>query len=69
MYVVSQEWTLLWKNFLYVNNRFLRRNFIKGHAPPAPINNSILLEKDGTPKQNLVKVTFFIQLLILEHTL
>jgi len=46
-YAVSSEWIEQWKSFLYVNNRFLRRNFLKGHPAPGPINNSKLFDEDG----------------------
>jgi DUSP domain. len=58
-YVVFQEWINAWKNFVYTNNRFLRRNFIKGHAPPGPVENAPLLDANGNPKPNLIKNTHY----------
>jgi len=53
---VTSEWIEQWKNFLYVNNRFLRRNFLKGHPPPGPINNSKLFDEDGKINFSLERV-------------
>jgi len=51
-YAISKEWIEAWKNFLYVNNRFLRKNFLNGYPPPGPVNNTSLFDENG--KINLV---------------
>jgi hypothetical protein len=32
-----------WKDYLYSNKKFLKKNFIKGLPIPSPIDNKILL--------------------------
>ena len=59
-FAISQEWIEAWKNFLYVNNRFLRRNFVKGYPPPGSIDNTKLLDENNKPKPDLEKVGYCI---------
>jgi len=42
-----------WKDFLYSSKKFLKRNFIKGTAPPGAIDNKSLLGPQNTLKQGM----------------
>lgn len=49
-----------WKDYLYSNKKFLKKNFIKGLPLPPPMDNKILLveeenESDNVPVANLKK--------------
>lgn len=62
-------WMSQWKDYLYSNKKFLKKNFIKGLPIPPPIDNRVLLqgednsdqqsESEDVPIPNLKKVVFF----------
>jgi len=70
-YAVSKEWIEAWKNFLYVNNRFLRKNFLNGYPSPGPVNNSSLYDENGKINLMLEKVIKILACLyrLLEYSL
>lgn len=58
-----------WKDYLYANKKFLKKNFIKGLPLPQAIDNKPLLvdeeneqKNEDIPLPNLKKVIFFIDL-------
>jgi len=46
-YAIFQDWILAWKNFVYINTRFLRRNCLKGYPHPGQIMNDPLIGDKG----------------------
>jgi hypothetical protein len=60
-YAVPQSWIELWKNFLYTNNRFLRKNFTKGYNPPPPVfNQALCTENSNQIKSGQIKGTDYL---------
>ena len=64
-FVINELWMSQWKDYLYSNKKFLKKNFIKGLPIPSPIENKILLleeeneqsKQEDVPIPNLKKVT------------
>lgn len=42
-FAVNETWMRKWKDFLYSNKKFLKRNFVKGMPSPGPIENQPLM--------------------------
>ena len=63
-FIINEMWMSQWKDYLYSNKKFLKKNFIKGLPIPPPIDNKILLldeeneqsKHEEIPIPNLKKV-------------
>ncbi|EAR94488.2 ubiquitin carboxyl-terminal hydrolase (macronuclear) [Tetrahymena thermophila SB210] len=54
-YIIDENWMIKWKDYLYSNKKFFKRNFIKGMPPPGTIDNKQLLGPQNTLKPGLKK--------------
>ncbi|EGR29222.1 ubiquitin carboxyl-terminal hydrolase family protein, putative [Ichthyophthirius multifiliis] len=59
-YIINEVWMTKWKEYLYSNKKFLKRNFIKGLPPPGQIQNKTLLNAQNELKQGMKKNVNFI---------
>eukprot|EP01016_Furgasonia_blochmanni_P038335 TRINITY_DN4616_c0_g1_i1.p1 TRINITY_DN4616_c0_g1~~TRINITY_DN4616_c0_g1_i1.p1 ORF type:complete len:245 (-),score=40.85 TRINITY_DN4616_c0_g1_i1:91-825(-) len=52
-YFMDQSWMQQWQNFLYSNNKYIKKNFVLGFPVPGPINNRNLLNDELEPKEGM----------------